>query len=151
MPARLSWSSLATRAGALIRSPIQTYVYLYTKVNRPTVHEDAMRSCAVRPNRHAAFSCEARYRMPASVQNLRLALMRKAGIMRRTRGRWGLKLPQYSAKSPELLGAKIAKFSKGTRFVMRNSAPENKAQKQLDCRAKDLLEQYGMIGELGAN
>jgi hypothetical protein len=54
-------------------------------------------------------------------------------------------IAQYSAKSLELLGAKIAQFPKGTRFVVRNSTPESKAQKQLDDRVKDLLEQHGMI------
>jgi len=54
-------------------------------------------------------------------------------------------IAQYSAKSLELLGAKIAQFPKGTRFVVRNSTPESKAQKQLDDTVKDLLEQHGMI------
>lgn len=60
-------------------------------------------------------------------------------------------IAQYSAKSLELLSAKIAQFPKGTRFVMRNSAPESKAQKQLDDRVKDLLEQHGMIVVRGAS
>lgn len=60
-------------------------------------------------------------------------------------------IAQYSAKSLEMLGAKIAQFPKGTRFVMRNSTPESKAQKQLDDRVKDLLEQHGMIVERGAH
>jgi hypothetical protein len=60
-------------------------------------------------------------------------------------------IAQYSAKSLELLGAKVAQFPKGTRFVFRNSTPESKAQKQLEDRVKDLLEQHGMIVERGAH
>ena len=54
-------------------------------------------------------------------------------------------IAQYSAKSLELLGAKIAQFPKGTRFAMSNSTTESKAQKQLDGKVKDLLERHGMI------
>jgi len=60
-------------------------------------------------------------------------------------------IAQYSAKSLELLSAKIAQFSKGTRFVMRDNTPESKAQKQLEDKVKDLLEQHGMILVHGAS
>jgi len=60
-------------------------------------------------------------------------------------------IAQYSAKSLELLSAKIAQFPKGTRFVMRDNTPESKAQKQLEDKVKDLLEQHGMILVHGAS
>jgi len=60
-------------------------------------------------------------------------------------------IAQYTAKSLELLGAKSAQFPKGTRFVFRNNTPESKAQKQLDDRVKDMLEQHRMIVERGAH
>jgi hypothetical protein len=54
---------------------------------------------------------------------------------------------QYSAKSIELLGAKIAQFPKGSRFVMTISTPQTEDQKRLDDRVKDLLKQHGMTTE----
>jgi hypothetical protein len=56
-------------------------------------------------------------------------------------------IAQYSAKSLELLGAKIAQFPKGSRFVMTSTTPQTEEQKRLDDRVKDLLEEHGMTAE----
>jgi hypothetical protein len=56
-------------------------------------------------------------------------------------------IAQYSSKSLELLGAKIAQFPKGSRFVMTNNTPDSQEQKQLDDRVKDLFAQHGMVIE----
>jgi len=56
-------------------------------------------------------------------------------------------IAQYNAKSLELLGAWIALFAKGSRFVMTNTTPETEDQKRLDDRVKDLLEEHGMTVE----
>jgi hypothetical protein len=57
-------------------------------------------------------------------------------------------IAQYSAKSLELLGAKIAQFPKGSRFVMTNTTPQTEEQKRLDDKVKNLLEEHGMTAEL---
>jgi hypothetical protein len=56
-------------------------------------------------------------------------------------------IAQYSAKSLELLGVKIAQFPKGSRFLMADGVPESEEQKTLDGSVRDLLEQHGMVVE----
>src|ERR1700733_1452982 len=56
-------------------------------------------------------------------------------------------IAQYSAKSLELLGVKIAQFPKGTRFIMADGNPEREEQKKLDGNIRNLLEQHGMVAE----
>ena len=56
-------------------------------------------------------------------------------------------IAQYSAKSLELLGAKIAQFPKGSRFVIANSTPQTEDQERLEDKVKELLEEHGMFAE----
>ena len=56
-------------------------------------------------------------------------------------------IAQYSAKSLELLGVKIAQFPKGSRFIMADGISESEEQKMLDGSVRDLLEQHGMVVE----
>jgi hypothetical protein len=56
-------------------------------------------------------------------------------------------IAQYSAKSLKLLGAKIAQFPKGSRFIMTNGGPKSEEQKKLDSSVRGLLEQHGMVAE----
>jgi hypothetical protein len=56
-------------------------------------------------------------------------------------------IAQYSAKSLKLLGAKIAQFPKGSRFIMTNGIPKSEEQKKLDGGVRALLEQHGMVAE----
>jgi hypothetical protein len=52
-------------------------------------------------------------------------------------------IAQYSAKSLKLLGAKIAQFPKGSRFIMTNGSPKSEEQKKLDSSVRDLLNSTG--------
>jgi hypothetical protein len=56
-------------------------------------------------------------------------------------------IAQYGAKSLKLLGAKIAQFPKGSRFIMTNGIPKSEEQKKLDGSVRALLEQHGMVAE----
>ena len=56
-------------------------------------------------------------------------------------------IAQYSAKSHELPGVKIAQFPNGSRFIMADGIPESEEQRTLDGSVRDLLEQHGMVVE----
>ena len=56
-------------------------------------------------------------------------------------------IAQYSAKSLELLEAKVAQFPRGTRFSLTETSPQNQDQKKLDDQVQALFEKNGMVLE----
>ena len=56
-------------------------------------------------------------------------------------------IARYSAKSLEVLGAKIAQFPKASRFVIARGSPQNDEHKKLEGSVETLLEQHGMVAE----
>jgi hypothetical protein len=54
-------------------------------------------------------------------------------------------IAQYSAKSLELLDAKIAQFPPGTQFSLTTTSPQNQDQMQLEDQVSALFEKNGMI------
>jgi hypothetical protein len=65
----------------------------------------------------------------------------KAGSMQ------NYEIAQYSAKSLELLDAKIAQFPRGSRFVLENNQPDTEDQRHLEDQVKAVFENRGMILE----
>jgi len=65
----------------------------------------------------------------------------KAGSMQ------NYEIAQYSAKSLELLDAKIAQFPRQSRFVLENYQPDTEDQRHLEDQVKAVFEYRGMILE----